>query len=1010
MRDNTRRASSSELRLLVSLLADREQRRTEATVQSYLHMLLVAGPFDLAEDDVSTASITLESPAGQGRRIDVEAGFTLFEVKRDLRAGRVREDAVIQLTGYVASRAKTMRQRYVGVLTDGAEWHLYSLSGSRLTLISSFLVDPRSPDADGLCVWLEGVLSTAEAIRPTPREISARLGAASPAHGLDISDLELLYRQNAGSPAVQLKRKLWAKLLTTALGTAFSDDDQLFIEHTLLVTMAEVIAHAVVGLDTTDASVPPAVLVRGGLFSQSQISGVVDHDFFDWVAEVPGGERWITTLARRLSRFAWGKVQHDVMKVLYESVISTDERHRLGEYYTPDWLADEIVGQVVTDPLDQRVMDPACGSGTFLFHAVRRYMRAAAERGVPDAEAVAGVTRRVTGVDVHPVAVTFARVTYLLAIGMERLRAPDRPPIAVPVYLGDSVQWEQGETLMHADGLSVLIGDEGGWGYEFRFPESLLADAGQFAQMVVAMSDRAVNRPPHAPKPSLGAIFRRFAVADKDQQVLTESFEMACRLWDETHDDTWVYYVLNLARPFWLAQPDNRVDVLVGNPPWLAYKFMTAAMQVAFRELSDGRNLWAGATAAPHQDLSALFVARCVELYLRPGGNFGFVMPLAALTRKQFAGFRGGRYRAKVKFSQPWDLHAVKPSFFPVPACAVFGERADGGPELSGPAEIWSGRLPAVNASKGVAGRHITRTTVPDSPAGQACSPWAARFAEGATIVPRVLFMVEERPAPALGTGAGRKAVRSQRSALENSPWRELPALDGAVELPFLRRTYLGDNVLPFRTLPARLAVIPWDDKRLLDSSDDRIEDYPGLDTWWREAERLWNTNRSRERMTLRDRLDYRKGLTGQMPPAPQRVVYSKGGMYLAAARVTDARAVVDHTLYWAAVGTTDEARFLVAILNSDALTQLVRPLQARGEHNPRHFDKYIFRLPIPRYDQGNADHRELAALAERAESVAEALDLPALSFQALRRRIREGLAADGAAGAINDRVTRLLT
>ena len=48
---------------------------------------------------------------------------------------------------------------------------------------------------------------------------------------------------------------------------------------------------------------------------------------------------------------------------------------------------------------------------------------------------------------------TFARVTYLLAIGMDRLQAADRPPIAIPVYLGDSVQWGHGETLMHAEGL-----------------------------------------------------------------------------------------------------------------------------------------------------------------------------------------------------------------------------------------------------------------------------------------------------------------------------------------------------------------------------------------------------------------------------------------------------------------------------------------------------------------------------------------------------------------------------
>lgn len=71
------------------------------------------------------------------------------------------------------------------------------------------------------------------------------------------------------------------------------------------------------------------------------------------------------------------------MKTLYESVISADTRRRLGEYYTPDWRAEAMVDAAVPNPLEQRVLDPACGSGTFLFHAVRRYLAAAREAGKP---------------------------------------------------------------------------------------------------------------------------------------------------------------------------------------------------------------------------------------------------------------------------------------------------------------------------------------------------------------------------------------------------------------------------------------------------------------------------------------------------------------------------------------------------------------------------------------------------------------------------------------------------
>jgi len=42
-------------------------------------------------------------------------------VKRDLRAGSVWEDAVVQISDYVAERTAATGQRYVGALTDGVE-------------------------------------------------------------------------------------------------------------------------------------------------------------------------------------------------------------------------------------------------------------------------------------------------------------------------------------------------------------------------------------------------------------------------------------------------------------------------------------------------------------------------------------------------------------------------------------------------------------------------------------------------------------------------------------------------------------------------------------------------------------------------------------------------------------------------------------------------------------------------------------------------------------------------
>jgi hypothetical protein len=177
---------------------------------------------------------------------------------------------------------------------------------------------------------------------------------------------------------------------------------------------AEIIALAV--LDIGTVGVPPVSLVSGQMFKQAKVLGVVEADFFDWVVEVPGGERFVRSLNRRLSRFAWVHVEHDILKVLYESVIPAEQRKQLGEYYTPDWLAQHTVEETVVTPLDSRVLDPSCGSGTFVFHAVKRYLEAADLAEMENAEAIAGVCTQVMGMDLHQAAVTLARVTYLLAM------------------------------------------------------------------------------------------------------------------------------------------------------------------------------------------------------------------------------------------------------------------------------------------------------------------------------------------------------------------------------------------------------------------------------------------------------------------------------------------------------------------------------------------------------------------------------------------------------------------
>jgi len=172
----------------------------------------------------------------------------------------------------------------------------------------------------------------------------------------------------------------------------------------------------------------------------------------------------------------------------------------------------------------------------------------------------------------------------------------------------------------------------------------------------------------------------------------------------------------------------------------------------------------------------------------------------------------------------------------------------------------------------------------------------------------------------------------------------------------------------------------------------------------------VWDENKGESRLTLLEQIDFRNKLTLQFPTAPHRILYAKAGQYLAAARIEDARAMIDHTLYWATAASAGEARYVCAVLNSPALTLLLAPMQARGEHNPRHFDKLVWRLPIPLFDPADTVHQQLVELATRAEALAAQTDVSGKrTFQAQRRLIREALAREGIADAIDALVLALL-
>ena len=126
----------------------------------------------------------------------------------------------------------------------------------------------------------------------------------------------------------------------------------------------------------------------------------------------------------------------DLLKDLYQQLFPRPLRNELGEYYTPDWLADHLLDLLqYHGDTSTRLLDPSCGSGTFLIKAIRR-IRARHENHGNPRDLCRAITAGVVGFDLNPSAVLAARANYLIAI---RDLVLESGPIEIPVYLCDSI-------------------------------------------------------------------------------------------------------------------------------------------------------------------------------------------------------------------------------------------------------------------------------------------------------------------------------------------------------------------------------------------------------------------------------------------------------------------------------------------------------------------------------------------------------------------------------------------
>ncbi len=327
------------------------------------------------------SEMSTEGPPGIGNpgRMDLYVHNTCIEFKTNIvRSGVVIPRDVDQLDTYIEHLLKAGSGVRNGILTDGVHYFLRRVGEEKLPLQKQEVmrIFDRPEQTHLLREYLHDVISApAENISPTVGNLERHFGSNSDVFRAGNLLLQEAYEAHRDDPSVAVKRRLWQDLLQVALGkdaaSAGDESNWLFIRHTYITSLvACIMQQQLLGDVARHASERPDALLKGRILAeQSDLHGVIDADLFTWPTEV-GESGYLREIARVVEQFDWTANAKEVTPTLYQNVITQEERKRLGEYYTPRWLAQEITQTVVDDPLNQRVMDPSCGSGTFIETAV----------------------------------------------------------------------------------------------------------------------------------------------------------------------------------------------------------------------------------------------------------------------------------------------------------------------------------------------------------------------------------------------------------------------------------------------------------------------------------------------------------------------------------------------------------------------------------------------------------------------------------------------------------------
>jgi methylase of polypeptide subunit release factors len=1002
--------------------------------------------------------------------VDNLVGYTSIEWEHDLGKRAVFERGYFQVRQHAAGLVNSGApvEQITGVLSDTVKWHAYRVEairspsdGSPLGPDDVDLAEVRELDLASntshehaaLAEFLAKYLGREGSQPLTADMIAFDLGIGSEFCQQHLSSLATLVdTAMAAQPdyAVVIE-KLWmdfvAYLGDGYLAGSFTRD--VYTAEFYMVTLAKLIAANVIeheGLHSDDAEL--RAILGGAYFKTRGFVNLVEYDYFGWLNADPYVETLIP-IAREIQAdlrtydFVTTP-EEDVFGQMLAELAGRLQRLLLGQEWTPTWLARQMARELIDRlPAGEtpRFVDMCCGSGSMLVQVVHAWRVRAREVETSAADLATQLAQVATGFDVDPLAVMLAKVNWVIATRDELGSFDDGRPVAIPVYLADSL-WAKTPIGVvggaDVDAYSLTLHDQ-----PLQLPAFLVRPESR--RLFDALLDYAYSlSSEHTRRPAGSAIDARalelalqeacqdssYALAEPDLAATEQFFAVLVAalstLQRKGLNGIWTFVLRNSYRPGLMV---GQFNGLITNPPWLALsKVANNPYRTTLRVEAETYGIKPTGPSHLHIELATTFLLHATDYYLRGGAPIACILPDAVLNGHQHTPFRRGAYEhasrpVNLAVDQLWR---VEPETFKNEAIVLFGrkDRGGAGDVLPGFTAGITERTPLEFCTIRL-GDRIVWSDSPDAEAGEVSDQIA--FRQGADIMPRRAVFHE---VSAIGATRCRvMPIDADTSALrylvsEGKKLQEFRLTPTVVPERYLFRVLISKHLVPFLVSEPALGFLPIErpssEARWEPVSEARLAATPAAAAAFGEILAAHGDGFSVADYFHALDSQRRKLSAQRFPEDGYLVLYGAGGSspcaaYLDLGSQEARRLIVDQTLYWRLVDREDEALYLVGLFNSDALEELIREYQPRGQFGARHVHELPGRVTPP-YDPTQAGHgavvdatRELIGelnVILRAKEYRACLD-PGRSLPWRRRTIRREGVPGCRAFAAYDRACR---